>query len=120
MVNKAKHVGKRLRGISTRRFYRTTFEIELLSEDVPVAAGLVDEVARLITEGPGRNTFEQLHPSKCIYYVNRRPRYAIYLSLSDSSELDGAEVAKALEEQAPYASEFFNLTSDGRDLPDEW
>lgn len=80
----------------TRKFYKTVFRVEVLSEDEPVGDLELDALHDLITNGD------------CSGEVNRE----------EPVELTGAEAAAALLEQRSDPS-FFNLDEDGTDLLEE-
>lgn len=80
-----------------RRFFKTTFTVEVLSEDEPVSEDLsLEEIERQYTSGnwSGRKICE------------------------GSEELSAQEAAYELMEQGSEPS-FFRLTEDGEELDDE-
>jgi len=75
-----------------RKFYKAVFSIEVLSEE-PIDEMSIDDIKYEITEG------------NCSGVITK----------SDTTELTGLEMAKALLAQGSDA-EFFQLDDDGNDL----
>jgi hypothetical protein len=79
-----------------KKFFKTVFRVEVLSEDEPVEDASCEDLHEMITTGD------------CSGVVKRE----------DPIELTGAQAAAALLEQGSDPS-FFNLDEQGRDLDDE-
>ena len=81
---------------SKRKFYQTTYHIELLTEE-PMSDGVsLQDIAYEMTDGHASGVFDQ----------------------EDVTELDGPAAAAALQAQGSDP-EFFRLTEDGEDIDEE-
>ena len=80
---------------SKRKFYKTVFSYEILSED-PIESFSLDD----------------------INYETQEVRWSGQFLETKQETLDGKEAAKALENQSSDP-EFFNLTPEGNDLEED-
>ena len=79
----------------SRKFYKTVYKVEILSEE-PTELMDLDEIAQAISDGP--------YSGNC------------YKDSTD--EVDGPSMAKLLEDQGS-SPEFFQLDSEGNDLDED-
>ncbi len=83
--------------MSSRKFYKTTYVVEVLSEEpIPDALDLKDVMVEAETGS-----------------------YSADVKSQETVEVDGPEMAKLLTGQRSEPA-FFGLSADGEDEPDEW